>query len=112
MKNDVVEISDPLNEEELKFGDNVMLNPITGMVMEKLPKLEVEDLLLEEVPDIKYSDIGGLNEQIEAIRDAIETPYLYPNEYKEFKLKPPKGVLLYGPPGCGKTLIARLSPIV
>ena len=104
----VVEISDPLNkEEELKFGDNVMLNPITGMVMEKLPKLEVEDLLLEEVPDIKYSDIGGLNEQIEAIRDAIETPYLYPNEYKEFQLKPPKGVLLYGPPGCGKTLIAK-----
>ena len=104
----VVEISDPLNrEEELKFGDNVMLNPVTGMVMEKLPKLEVEDLLLEEVPDIKYSDIGGLNEQIEAIRDAIETPYLYPNEYKEFQLKPPKGVLLYGPPGCGKTLIAK-----
>ena len=103
----VVEISDPLDNEELKFGDNVMLNPITGMVMEKLPKLEVEDLLLEEVPDIKYSDIGGLNEQIEAIRDAIETPYLYPNEYKEFQLKPPKGVLLYGPPGCGKTLIAK-----
>ena len=104
----VVELSDPLNkEEELKFGDNVMLNPVTGMVMEKLPKLEVEDLLLEEVPDIKYSDIGGLNEQIEAIRDAIETPYLYPNEYKEFQLKPPKGVLLYGPPGCGKTLIAK-----
>ncbi len=103
----VVEVSDPLNQEELKFGDNVMLNPITGMVMEKLPKLEVEDLLLEEVPDIKYSDIGGLNEQIEAIRDAIETPYLYPSEYKEFQLKPPKGVLLYGPPGCGKTLIAK-----
>ena len=103
----VVEISDPLDKEELKFGDNVMLNPITGMVMEKLPKLEVEDLLLEEVPDIKYSDIGGLNEQIEAIRDAIETPYLYPDEYKEFQLKPPKGVLLYGPPGCGKTLIAK-----
>ena len=103
----VVEISDPLDKEELKFGDNVMLNPITGMVMEKLPKLEVEDLLLEEVPDIKYSDIGGLNDQIEAIRDAIETPYLYPAEYKEFQLKPPKGVLLYGPPGCGKTLIAK-----
>ena len=103
----VVEVSDPLNEAELKFGDNVMLNPITGMVMERLPKLEVEDLLLEEVPNIKYSDIGGLNEQIEAIRDAIETPYLYPEEYKEFQLKPPKGVLLYGPPGCGKTLIAK-----
>ncbi len=103
----VVEVSDPLNEEELKFGDNVMLNPITGMIMEKLPKLEVEDLLLEEVPNIKYSDIGGLNDQIEAIRDAIETPYLYPDEYKEFQLTPPKGILLYGPPGCGKTLVAR-----
>ncbi|MCZ6680659.1 MAG: proteasome ATPase [Candidatus Poribacteria bacterium] len=103
----VVEISDPLREEKLRFGDNVLLNPATGMIMEKLPKIEVEDLLLEEVPNIKYSDIGGLKDQIESIRDAIETPYLYPDEYKEFHLTPPKGVLLYGPPGCGKTLIAK-----
>ena len=103
----VVEISEPLTAETLKLGDNVLLNHGTGMIMEKLPKTEVEDLLLEAVPDIRYSDIGGLDEQIEAIRDAIETPYLYPNEYKEFALTPPKGILLYGPPGCGKTLIAK-----
>ncbi len=103
----VVEISEPLKAEALKLGDNVLLNQGTGMIMEKLPKTEVEDLLLEAVPDIKYSDIGGLDEQIEAIRDAIETPYLYPDEYKEFALTPPKGILLYGPPGCGKTLIAK-----
>ena len=103
----VVEISEPLREETLKLGDNVLLNHSTGMIMEKLPKTEVEDLLLEVVPDISYSDIGGLDDQIEAIRDAIETPYLYPDEYKEFALTPPKGILLYGPPGCGKTLIAK-----
>jgi len=103
----VVEIADPLKGETLKLGDNVLLNHTTGMVMEKLPKSEVDDLLLEAVPDIKYSDVGGLAEQIEAIRDAIEMPYLYPDEYKEFSLTPPKGVLLYGPPGCGKTLIAK-----
>jgi proteasome-associated ATPase len=103
----VVEISEPLKAEPLKLGDNVLLNQSTGMIMEKLPKTEVEDLLLEAVPDIRYSDIGGLDEQIESIRDAIETPYLYPDEYKEFALTPPKGILLYGPPGCGKTLIAK-----
>ncbi len=103
----VVEIADPLKGETLKLGDNVLLNHTTGMVMEKLPKSEVDDLLLEAVPDIKYSDVGGLAEQIEAIRDAIEMPYLYPDEYKEFSLTPPRGVLLYGPPGCGKTLIAK-----
>ena len=103
----VVRIAESLKEETLKAGDHVLLNHMTSMLMEKLPKQEVEDLLLEEVPNIGYADIGGLDTQIEAIRDAIELPYLYPNEYKEFNLSPPKGVLLYGPPGCGKTLIAR-----
>ncbi|MCY4404312.1 MAG: proteasome ATPase [Candidatus Poribacteria bacterium] len=103
----VVRISDALKNETLKIGDPVLLNHTSGMLLEKLPKRELDDLLLEEVPDINYTDIGGLDTQIEAIRDAIEMPYLYPDEYREFDLTPPKGVLLYGPPGCGKTLIAR-----
>ncbi len=103
----VVRVSAALKDETLKTGDSVLLNHTSGMLLEKLPKRELDDLLLEEVPDISYADIGGLDTQIEAIRDAIEMPYLYPNEYREFDLTPPKGVLLYGPPGCGKTLIAR-----
>ena len=103
----VVELSELTDSRSLKFGDSVLLNPATGMLMEKLPKVEVEDLMLEEVPDITYGDVGGLDEQIEGIRDVIETPYLYPKEYQEFGLTPPKGVLLYGPPGCGKTLVAK-----
>src|SRR6201999_4506872 len=84
-----------------------LLEPRSGYVYERIPKAEVEELVLEEVPDIAYTDIGGLGTQIEQIRDAIELPYLHADLYREHQLRPPKGVLLYGPPGCGKTLIAK-----
>jgi proteasome-associated ATPase len=91
----------------VRAGDSLLLEPRSGYVYERIPKAEVEELILEEVPDISYSDIGGLSAQIEQIRDAIELPYLHADLFREHQLKPPKGVLLYGPPGCGKTLIAK-----
>jgi proteasome-associated ATPase len=91
----------------IRVGDALLFDAKSGHVLEKLPKQEIEELVLEEVPDISYEDIGGLGRQIEAIRDAVELPFLYSELFNEHQLKPPKGVLLYGPPGCGKTLIAK-----
>jgi len=103
----VVQLSAQLTDETLHAGDSVMLDGKSGYLLEKLPKPEVEELILEEVPDIDYSAIGGLDEQIEALRDAVELPFLHAELFHEYHLPPTKGVLLYGPPGCGKTLIAK-----
>ena len=103
----VVQIGEPLRNRTLRAGDSLLLDVRSGFVLEHLPKPEVEELILEEVPDISYQDIGGLGDQIEQIRDAVELPFLHADLFAEHQLKPPKGILLYGPPGCGKTLIAK-----
>ena len=103
----VVEICEALRGGSLKAGDSVLIDPRAAMIVEKLPRPGVEELVLEEVPDVSYDDIGGLDEQIEQITDAIELPFVHANLFAEFELPSPKGILLYGPPGCGKTLIAK-----
>src|ERR671921_423465 len=103
----VVHLADSLADQPLRSGDSLLLETRSGYVYERIPKSEVEELVLEEVPDIDYSDIGGLARQIEQIRDAVELPFLHADLFREFELRPPKGILLYGPPGCGKTLIAK-----
>ncbi|MCZ2811835.1 MULTISPECIES: proteasome ATPase [unclassified Modestobacter] len=103
----VVYLADSLEGQPLRSGDSLLLESRSGYVYERIPKSEVEELILEEVPDIDYSDIGGLSRQIEQIRDAVELPFLHADLFREYELRPPKGILLYGPPGCGKTLIAK-----
>jgi proteasome-associated ATPase len=103
----VITLSQPMRRERLRAGDNILLNPRSGYGVEKLPKSTVGQVVLEEVPDINYEDIGGLEDQIEVLRDAIELPYLHTETFKRYDLSPPKGILLYGPPGCGKTMIGK-----
>jgi len=103
----VVRLAGPVLDERVRIGDTLTVEPRSGFVFEKIPRAEVEELVLEEIPDVDYGDIGGLGPQIELIRDAVELPFAHPDLFREHGLRPPKGVLLYGPPGCGKTLIAK-----
>jgi proteasome-associated ATPase len=103
----VATLGHALREEPIRAGDPLLIDRRSNVALERLPKEEVEELVLEEIPDVSYEDIGGLETQIEAIRDAVELPFLYSELFREHQLEPPKGVLLYGPPGCGKTLIAK-----
>ena len=103
----VVHLAESLTDVKLRSGDSLLFDPRALVAFERIPKAEVEELVLEEVPDLDYSSIGGLGDQIEIIRDAVELPYLHPDVFVDHQLKPPKGVLLYGPPGCGKTMIAK-----
>ena len=103
----VVHLADPLRTQRLRAGDSLLVDSRSGFAVERIPKAEVEELVLEEVPDIDYEDIGGLGSQIEQIRDAVELPFMHADLFREHELRAPKGILLYGPPGCGKTLIAK-----
>jgi proteasome-associated ATPase len=103
----IVHLAETLRDAPLRAGDSVIIEPRSSYAFERVPKSEVEELVLEEVPDVDYRDIGGLDRQIEQIRDAVELPFLHADLFREHQLRPPKGVLLYGPPGCGKTLIAK-----
>ncbi|MFI5915309.1 proteasome ATPase [Dactylosporangium sp. NPDC051541] len=103
----IVYLAQSLADQPIRAGDSLMIEPRSAYAYERIPKSEVEELVLEEVPDVDYHDIGGLSSQIEQIRDAVELPFLHAELFREHKLRPPKGVLLYGPPGCGKTLIAK-----
>src|SRR4029079_14030364 len=106
----VCELAASLLGEKLRGGDHLLMDGRSGVLVERIPRPEVEELVLEEVPDVTYDDVGGLDDQIEKIKDAVELPYLYAEMFQEHVLEPPKGILLYGPPGCGTTLTAKAVP--
>ncbi len=103
----VVELGEPLLAEHLGVGDHLLYDARSGYVIEKVPKSEIEALVIEEIPDVRYEDVGGLEKEVEQVTDAVELPFLHPALFQEYHLAPPKGILLYGPPGCGKTMIAK-----
>ena len=103
----VADLGDDLLRDGIRSGDTALLDPRSGLLLERLPRPEVEALVLEEVPDVTYADVGGLDQQIEMIIDAVELPFVHQQLFAEYQLPAPKGILLYGPPGCGKTLIAK-----
>ena len=103
----VVDVAGSIDTALIRSGDHVRMDGRSGLIFERIPRRNIEELVLEEVPDITYEQIGGLGDQIEIIRDAVELPYLHKDKFREYDLQAPKGILLYGPPGCGKTLIAK-----
>jgi len=103
----IIDLADHLIGDTFRSGDPILIDPRSGMALERLPRHEVGHLILEEVPDVTYADVGGLDSQIEQITDAVELPFLHQSLFADYDLPAPKGILLYGPPGCGKTLIAK-----
>jgi len=106
----VVYIADGVDKSKIRPGVKVALNQRGSVIVEVLPDYVDPYVQLMEVierPDVRYSDIGGLDEQIRELREVVELPLKNPELFRELGIDPPKGVLLYGPPGCGKTLLAK-----